>query len=126
MCTDFKSDLKMGSKVDMSSLSSCPSDLLVVSQSHHCTFALSGTLFQLPLLTFWLLPNHAVTYIESLEVGAGKMSQQLNTGCSSGGPGFNSQDLRGDSQLSVTTVLGNPTPSHGHTCRKNTNEEKKA
>lgn len=54
MCTDFKSDLKMGFKVDMSSVSSCPSDRLVVSRSHHCTFALSGTLFQLPLLTFWL------------------------------------------------------------------------
>ena len=35
-----------------------------------------------------------------------------NTGCSSRGPRFNSQYPHGGSQLSVTSVPGDPTPTH--------------
>ena len=44
--------------------------------------------------------------------GTGEMAQWLKiTGCSSRGLGFNSQHLQDTSQLSVTPVPGDPTPS---------------
>ena len=39
-----------------------------------------------------------------------------NTGCSSKGPGFNSQNPRGNLQLSVISVPVDPTPRHA--CRQ--------
>jgi hypothetical protein len=44
-----------------------------------------------------------------------------STGCSFREWGFDSQHPHGSSQLSVTPVPGDPTPSHRHTCRQNTN-----
>ena len=53
------------------------------------------------------------------DVSAGKI-----TGGSSKGPSFNSQQPRGDSQLSVILVSGALTHSHSHMCRQNTNVHK--
>jgi hypothetical protein len=39
-------------------------------------------------------------------------------------PGFNSEHPHGSSQLSVTPVPGDRTPSHRHICRQNTNAQK--
>jgi|UPI0000F4F6F2 hypothetical protein len=39
-------------------------------------------------------------------------------------PGFKSQHLHGSSQLSVTPVPGNLTPSHRHACKQNSNTHK--
>jgi hypothetical protein len=39
-------------------------------------------------------------------------------------PRLNSQHPPGDSQLSVTPVPGDLTPSHRHSCKQNTNEHK--
>jgi hypothetical protein len=48
-------------------------------------------------------------------LGAGEVTQWLRAlGCSSRGPGFNSQHPHGSSQLSVTPVPADPTPSHRH------------
>jgi hypothetical protein len=47
-----------------------------------------------------------------------------NTGCSSKGPGFNSQHPRGSSHLPVTPVPGDLMPSHRQTRRQNTNAHK--
>jgi hypothetical protein len=44
-----------------------------------------------------------------------------STTCSSRGPGFNSQYPQGSSQLSITPVSGDLTPSHRHTCQQNIN-----
>ena len=44
-----------------------------------------------------------------------------NTGYSSRGPRFNSQYPHGSSQLSVTVVPGDVTPSLKHICRQSTN-----
>jgi hypothetical protein len=44
-----------------------------------------------------------------------------STGCPSRGPGFNSQHPHGGSQVSVSPVPGDLTPSHRYTCRQNTN-----
>jgi hypothetical protein len=46
------------------------------------------------------------------------------TDCFSRGPEFNSQHPHNDLKLSITPVLGNPTPSQRHTCRQNTNVHK--
>ena len=43
-----------------------------------------------------------------------------NAGCSSKGSRFNSQNFRGSSQLSVTSVPGYPTPPQRHICSKST------
>ena len=40
------------------------------------------------------------------------------------GPGFNSQHPHGSSQLPVTLVSGDLTPSHRHACRQITNVHK--
>jgi hypothetical protein len=45
--------------------------------------------------------------------------------CSSRGPGFNSQHPHSSSQLFVTLVPGDLTPSNRHTCRQNTNVHEK-
>jgi hypothetical protein len=46
-------------------------------------------------------------------------SEVKNTDYSSRGPGFNSQHPHGSSQLSVTPVPGDLTPSHRHTSTQN-------
>ena len=59
------------------------------------------------------------------KVGAGRIgSVVMSTGCSSKGPRFNSQHPHGSSQLSVTPVPGDLTPSHRHTSGQNTNVHK--
>ena len=45
-----------------------------------------------------------------------------STGCFSRVPRFNSQHPHGSSQLSLTPVPGDPTPSLRHACRSNTND----
>jgi hypothetical protein len=47
-----------------------------------------------------------------------------STGCFSKGPEFNSHHQQGRSQMSITPVPGDPTPSHRHTCCQNTNAYK--
>ena len=49
------------------------------------------------------------------------VSEVKNTDCSCRGLGFNSQYPHGTTQLSVTPVPGDPTLSHRHACRQNTN-----
>lgn len=53
-----------------------------------------------------------------------KNKNKKNTGCSSRGPGFNSQRLRGSSQLSVAPVPGNPALSHRYSYGQSTNVHK--
>lgn len=48
-------------------------------------------------------------------------SSVKSTGCSSRRPGFNSQHPCSSTKLSVALVPGDPTHSHGHTCRQNNN-----
>jgi hypothetical protein len=45
-----------------------------------------------------------------------------STGCPSKGPRFNSQNPYDSSQMSLTPVPGDPTPSHRHACRQNNNK----
>jgi hypothetical protein len=54
---------------------------------------------------------------------AGEIAQQLRVlaALSEDLGSFNSYYPHGSSQLSVTPVPGNPTPSNRHTCRQNTN-----
>lgn len=52
-------------------------------------------------------------------------SEAKSTGCPSGGPWFSFQNPHGSSQMSITVVPGDLTPSYRHTCKTKTKSKKK-
>lgn len=67
----------------------------------------------------------SVGQCEGKEWEAGGMAQQLikSTGCSSKGPGTNSQDPHGSSQSSVTTAPGLPREPGTHVVNRYTHRQ---